>query len=137
MLQEEMWRKLPSWPIVDSLTTCREVSILRLVREVLSCLVGFEFTPLCSHRYLLDFVIIIRWSETATRYCQGSPAEALNFGVRRVSRITLRRHRTLSLTSSFLRATSALDAASESLVNKTISDITASHSLTTILIAHR
>lgn len=37
----------------------------------------------------------------------------------------------------FPRATSALDAASESLVNKTISEITASHSLTTVLIAHR
>lgn len=35
------------------------------------------------------------------------------------------------------RATSALDAASESLVNKAIANITASHSLTTILIAHR
>ena len=35
------------------------------------------------------------------------------------------------------RATSALDAASESLVNKAISNISATHSLTTILIAHR
>ncbi|SCZ90501.1 BZ3500_MvSof-1268-A1-R1_Chr1-3g02028 [Microbotryum saponariae] len=34
-------------------------------------------------------------------------------------------------------ATSALDAASESLVNKAISNISSSHSLTTILIAHR
>lgn len=35
------------------------------------------------------------------------------------------------------RATSALDAASETLVNKAISNINATQSLTTILIAHR
>lgn len=35
------------------------------------------------------------------------------------------------------RATSALDAASETLVNEAVRNITSSHSLTTILIAHR
>lgn len=43
----------------------------------------------------------------------------------------------LSLIFTLYRATSALDAASESLVNKAISNISATHSLTTILIAHR
>jgi ABC-type multidrug transport system fused ATPase/permease subunit len=37
----------------------------------------------------------------------------------------------------FTRATSALDAASETLVNEAVRNITSSHSLTTILIAHR
>ena len=41
------------------------------------------------------------------------------------------------LFATLLRATSALDAASESLVNKAINNISTSHSLTTILIAHR